>query len=156
MSNSRLLRIKNKQNLPYKNRKASSSRKISHLRSNDRFGFIFAFHIRLSGEYIMPSKALCPSASVITKVNCHLSRLVPPVLTCGNFINTLFQPFCRCTAVGRRAVRFSLVSPRVVLSIGMVQSVCCHSGAGRGMPTSLPPGVTAGRCDTRGGCCPSA
>ena len=38
MSNRRLLRVKNNQKMPYKNRKAPSSRKISHLRSNDRFG----------------------------------------------------------------------------------------------------------------------
>ena len=39
MSNSKLLRVKNKQKMPYKNRKTPSSRKSLHLRPNDRFGF---------------------------------------------------------------------------------------------------------------------
>ena len=39
MSNSELLRIKNKQKTTYKNQKAASSYKIIHKRPNDRFGF---------------------------------------------------------------------------------------------------------------------
>ena len=40
MSNSKLLRVKNKQKIPYKSRKTPISIKKLYLRLNDRFGII--------------------------------------------------------------------------------------------------------------------
>jgi len=50
MSNSELLRIKNKQKTTYKKQKTASSYKKYRKRPNDRFGFKRAFHVNIDME----------------------------------------------------------------------------------------------------------
>ena len=81
----------------------------------------------LSGEYTSPSNAFCPSGVTKTAVNIHFTNRTSGEVNfpTGNFINTLFHPFCRRTSKGGRTTQFSL--PKVI-SLLLVRWVAVHTG----------------------------